>query len=65
MSVSSREIGLKAADMAVQLMNGKAISEVPVYTFANYQTYVNQTTLNALEKLTFPQESLQNAWVYP
>lgn len=65
MSVSSREIGLKAADMAVQLMNGKAISEVPVYTFANYQTYVNQTTLNALEKLTFPQESLQNAFVYP
>ncbi len=65
MGVTSREMGVQAADMAVRLMKGQNIADVPVYTFSDNKTYVNQTTLKALEKVTFPQETLKGAFVYP
>lgn len=64
MGATGREMGVKAADMAVELMEGRELSQVPVYTFENPSTFVNQTTLAALSSLTFPTEALQSAFVY-
>lgn len=64
MGVTGREMGVQAADMAVELIEGGNIADVPVYTFTQYQTYVNQTTLKALEGLTLPEETLQGAFFY-
>ena len=50
--------------MAVELILGGDISDVPVYTFSGPQTFVNQTTLSALESLSFPEETLQAAYIY-
>lgn len=54
------ELGNKNADMAVELIAGKPVSEVPVYFFETYQTYVNQTTLDAVG-VKFPEEVLETA----
>lgn len=54
------ELGARNADMAVELMEGKSVKEVPVVFFDTYQTYINQTTMDALE-IEFPAETLQNA----
>ena len=64
MGATGREMGVKAADMAVELMEGRELSQVPVYTFESPSTFVNQTTLAALSSLTFPTEALQSAFVY-
>lgn len=64
MGVTGREMGVQAADMAVKLMEGQSLEEVPVYTFSDYQTYVNQTTLKALEEIVLPEETLQSAFLY-
>ena len=50
--------------LAVELMEGRKLSQVPVYTFESPSTFVNQTTLTALSSLTFPTEVLQSAFVY-
>ena len=50
--------------MAVELILGGDIADVPVYTFSGPQTFVNQTTLSALESLSFPEETLQAAYIY-
>lgn len=63
-SVTSRDQGVKAADMAVQLIEGGELKDVPVYTFASFRTFVNQTTLAALEGFAFPEETLQGAFLY-
>ena len=62
--VTGREMGVKAADMAVELIQGRPIDQVPQYTFESFSTFVNQTTLTALEGFTFPEETLQGAFVY-
>lgn len=54
------ELGNKNADMAVELIAGKPVSEVPVFFFETYQTYVNQTTLEAVG-VKFPGEVLESA----
>ena len=64
MGATGREMGVKAADMAVELMEGRELSQVPVCTFESPSTFVNQTTLAALSSLTFPTEALQSAFVY-
>ena len=64
MGFTQQEMGQKAADMAVELILGGDIADVPVYTFSGPQTFVNQTTLSALEGLSFPEETLQAAYIY-
>lgn len=54
------ELGNKNADMAVELIEGKSVSEVPVFFFETYQTYINQNTLDTLG-VTFPEDVLANA----
>ena len=57
------ELGAKNADMAVELIEGKPVSEVPVFFFETYQTYLNQNTLDALG-ITFPEDILKTANVF-
>ena len=64
MGFTQQEMGQKAADMAVELILGGDIADVPVYTFSGPQTFVNQTTLSALESLSLPEETLQAAYIY-
>lgn len=54
------ELGYKNADMAVQIIEGKSVAEVPVFFFETYSTYINQTTLDAVG-VTFPEDVLQTA----
>lgn len=42
------ELGARNADMAVELIEGKEVKDVPVVIFSEYQTYVNQETYDAL-----------------
>ena len=65
MGVVARDQGVQAADMAVQLIQGRELSQVPVFTFSESRVCVNQTTLAALEPLTIPAETLQTAFLYP
>lgn len=58
--INYEELGRQNADMAVEIMEGKAISEVPVYFFEEYETYINQTTLDAME-ITMPEDVLAKA----
>lgn len=42
-SVDLTEVGMETADMAVELLEGKAVKEVPVKSFTGYKSYINQT----------------------
>lgn len=64
LGVTARQMGVQAADMAVQLMEGRDLSEVPVYTFNEAALFVNQATLDALPAVSIPAESLQTAYLY-
>lgn len=55
------ELGAKNADMAVELMEGRPVSEVPLFFFETYQTYINQNTLDVMENVTFPEDVLSKA----
>ncbi len=59
-SVDYAELGRKTADMAIELMAGKQVSQVPVAVFDTFGTYLNQTTLDALG-LQIPDEILETA----
>lgn len=54
------ELGQKNADMAVELIEGKSVSQVPLFFFDTYQTYINQDTLDAVEAV-FPEDVLGSA----
>lgn len=54
------ELGAQNADMVVEIIEGKSIAEVPVFFFETYQTYINQTTLDAVE-VEFPAEVMTSA----
>lgn len=54
------ELGAKNADMAMQLIEGRPVSQVPVFFFETYQTYINQATLTAVGA-TFPEDVLKTA----
>ncbi len=54
------ELGHMNADMAVEILEGKPVSEVPVFTFETYDTYVNEDTLAALG-VELPQDVLDSA----
>lgn len=59
-SIDYTELGYQTADMAVELMAGKAVSQVPVAVFDSFQVYINQTALDAV-KTVFPEETLASA----
>lgn len=62
-SLDYGELGRQAADLAVQLVEGKPVSQVPAATLTEHQTFVNQTTLDAI-KAVFPGELLESAHFY-
>lgn len=53
-AVSDKEIGAMSADMAVEILNGKKVSEVPAVVVPASATVVNQNTLEALG-ITLPE----------
>lgn len=57
------ELAAKSADMVVEILSGKSISEMPVQVFSDYNTYVNQTTLEEIGA-TIPDEVMQGAIFY-
>ncbi len=61
--VDYTELGYQNADMAVELMEGRAVSEVPVYYFETYSTYINQDTLDTVG-VTFPEDVLSTANIF-
>lgn len=64
LGVTEREMGQKAADLAVEVIQGRPASEVPVYTFSEQNTFLNLTTLNSLDRVTLSQEIQQSAYIY-
>ena len=54
---------LPDADTSAPHNAGKPVSEVPVFFFETYQTYLNQNTLDALG-ITFPEDILKTANVF-
>lgn len=58
--IDYNDLGAKNADMVVEIIEGKAISEVPVYFYEEYELYINQTTLDAVG-VTFPEEAAASA----
>lgn len=57
------ELGRKNADMAVELIEGKEISQIPVFFFEDYATYINQETLDALG-VAFPEDVMETAVLF-
>ncbi len=62
-SLDYGEIGREAADLAVQLVEGKPISQLEAVSLTDHRTYVNQTTMDAI-KAVFPEEVLDSAVFY-
>lgn len=62
-SVDYTQVGNQCADMAVQIMAGRPVSELPVYFFTEPTTYVNLATQEALG-VGFPAEVLDAADFY-
>lgn len=46
--INYEDLGKKTAEMAVEILNGKAISEVPVATLDHFYKVINETTGNAI-----------------
>lgn len=59
-SVDYTALGYQNADMAVQLMEGRDMAQVPTAVFEGVQTCINQTTLDIV-KAPFPEEILSSA----
>lgn len=59
-NIDYADAGNKAADMAVQLVSGKTVQELAVYTYPSGRVSVNQVTMDALA-LRFPEEVLETA----
>lgn len=57
------ELANKTADMAIELLSGKKISELPVLVFTDYNTYVNQDTYE-LMGVEIPDEIMERAVFY-
>ncbi len=54
------KLGAETADQAIEILEGKAISDVPVKFFETYDTYINQATLDNLG-VVFPEDILSSA----
>ncbi len=62
-SLDYGEMGRQAADLAVELVEGKPVSQCQAVSLTEYRTYINQTTLDAV-KAVFPEEILESAYFY-
>lgn len=61
--VDYSELGAQNADMAIEIIEGRPINEIPVKVYTEYQTYINQATLDVLA-LQIPNEILEKAFFY-
>lgn len=59
-SYDYQEAGNRAADFAVQLVSGKTVSELPVYSFESTAISINPKVMEALA-VKFPAEVLETA----
>lgn len=59
-SADYEQVGNQVADMAVQVIVGKQVSQLPVVFFDSWQIWVNQSAMEALE-LDLPEELLSTA----
>ena len=59
-SVDYAEVGSKCADLAVQVMAGRPVAQLPVYFFSQPQVYLNLAAQQALA-VEFPAEVLDTA----
>lgn len=59
-SVDYAEVGSKCADLAVQVMAGRPVAELPVHFFSQPQVYLNLAAQQALA-VEFPAEALDTA----
>lgn len=55
-SVSNTQLGQRSAEMADEILNGKAVSEIAAEALTDYQYVINQTTADALQ-ITVPQDA--------
>ena len=53
-------MGNKAADMAVQIMVGTQVSQMPVHFFDSWQAWINQAALESFEG-ELPEDLLSTA----
>ena len=47
-AISDTEIGAISADMAVEILNGKSVADIPVLEVPGTEIVVNKTTMEAL-----------------
>lgn len=59
-SVDYAEVGSKCADLAVQVMAGRPVAELPVHFFSQPEVYLNLAAQQALS-VEFPAEALDTA----
>lgn len=59
-SMSYADAGNKAADFAVQLIAGKAVTDLPVYAYSSGKTYINQQIVDSIG-IGIPEEILGTA----
>ena len=59
-NIDYTDAGNKTADMTVQLIAGKDVRELAVYSYPQGRVSVNQETMDALA-LRFPEEVLETA----
>lgn len=60
LSTDYEQVGIRTADMAVQIMVGTQVSQMPVYFFDSWQTWINQAAMEGLED-ELPEELLSTA----
>lgn len=59
-SIDYTLLGYEAADMAVELMGGRELSQLPAVQLDSFQTYVNRETLKAVQT-KLPDETIATA----
>ncbi len=62
-SAAARELGARAADMTVELLEGRPVGELPAESISGDRLTVNQTTMEALSSVAIPPEVLQGAYL--
>ena len=60
LSADYEELGNRTADMAVQVITGTQVSQLPVAFFDSWQVWINQSTLEK-QKLELPEDLMNSA----
>ncbi|MDI6877948.1 MAG: ABC transporter substrate-binding protein [Desulfitobacteriaceae bacterium] len=58
--INYQVLGKETADMAVEILNGKKVGDIPVKTMSDMNIYVNQATAKAIG-ITLPDDVLKQA----